>query len=134
VKEKPKADVSETKGRKEPISQPSVPIRSIRNGSVKHSIREPGLDSSVWYSFSFGSWSHIQQWLEQLAKSNHFTYFIAPNRKPEMIILSTVCTKLLCTNAHLGRRVAAHHLKVYTRGSRNGIAILDSDKILICFF
>jgi ribosomal protein S2 len=49
-----------------------------------------------------------------------------------MIILSTVCTKLLCTNAHLGRRVAAHHLKVYTRGSRNGIAILDSDKILIC--
>lgn len=49
-----------------------------------------------------------------------------------MTILSTVCTKLLCTNAHLGRRVAAHHLKVYTRGSRNGIAILDSDKILIC--
>lgn len=58
----------------------SVPIRSIRNGSVKHSIREPGLYSSVWYSFSFGSWNHIQQWLEQLAKSNHFTYFIAPNR------------------------------------------------------
>ena len=51
-----------------------------RNGSVKHSIREPGLDSSVWYSFSFGSWNHIQQWGEQLAKSNHFTYFIAPNR------------------------------------------------------
>uniref|UniRef100_K3Z2G8 Uncharacterized protein n=1 Tax=Setaria italica TaxID=4555 RepID=K3Z2G8_SETIT len=49
-----------------------------------------------------------------------------------MTILSTVCTKLLCTNAHLGRRVAAHHLKVYTRGSRNGIAILDSDKTLIC--
>lgn len=60
----------------------SVPIRSIRNGSVKHSIREPGLDSSVWYSFSFGSWNHIQQWLEQLAKSNHFTYFIAPNPFP----------------------------------------------------
>ncbi|KAG5103888.1 hypothetical protein JHK82_040858 [Glycine max] len=58
----------------------SVPIRSIRNGSVKHSIREPGLYSSVWYSFSFGSWNHIQQWLEQLAKSNDFTYFIAPNR------------------------------------------------------
>ncbi|KAA3449960.1 ribosomal protein S2 [Gossypium australe] len=49
-----------------------------------------------------------------------------------MTILSTVCTKLLSTNAHLGRRVAAHHLKVYIRGSRNGIAILDSDKTLIC--
>ena len=49
-----------------------------------------------------------------------------------MTILSTVCTKLLCTNAHLGRLVAAHHLKVYIRGSRNGIAILDSDKTLIC--
>ena len=53
-------------------------------------------------------------------------------RKPEMTILSTVCTKLLCTNAHLGRRVAAHHFKVYICGSRNGIAILDSDKTLIC--
>lgn len=49
-----------------------------------------------------------------------------------MTILSTVCTKLLCTNAHLGRRVAAHHFKVYIRGSRNEIAILDSDKTLIC--
>jgi len=49
-----------------------------------------------------------------------------------MTILSTVCTKLLCTNAHLGRRVAATHLKVYIRGFRNGIAILDSDKTLIC--
>jgi len=57
----------------------SVPIRSIRNGLVKHSIREPGLDSSVWYSFLFGSWNHIQQWLEQLAKFNYFTYFIALN-------------------------------------------------------
>lgn len=53
-------------------------------------------------------------------------------RKPEMTILSTVCTKLLSTNAHLGRRVAAHHFKVYICGSRNGIAILDSDKTLIC--
>jgi hypothetical protein len=44
-----------------------------------HSIREPSLDASVWYSFSFGSWSHIPQWLEQLTKSNHFTYFIARN-------------------------------------------------------
>jgi len=51
-----------------------------------------------------------------------------------MTILSTVCTKLLCTNAHLGRRVAAHHFKVYICGcgSRNGIAILDSGKTLIC--
>ncbi|KAF0897543.1 hypothetical protein E2562_038908, partial [Oryza meyeriana var. granulata] len=60
----------------------SVPIQLIRNGSVKHSIREPSLDSSVWYSFWFGSWNHIQQWLEQLAKCNHFTYFIDPNRFP----------------------------------------------------
>nr|AEK66726.1 ribosomal protein S2 [Ferrocalamus rimosivaginus]AEX98087.1 ribosomal protein S2 [Ferrocalamus rimosivaginus] len=49
-----------------------------------------------------------------------------------MTILSIVCSKLLCTNAHLGRRVAAHHFKVYICGSRNGIAILDSDKTLIC--
>nr|YP_010729322.1 ribosomal protein S2 [Microstegium vimineum]WEB60593.1 ribosomal protein S2 [Microstegium vimineum] len=49
-----------------------------------------------------------------------------------MTILSTVCTKLLCTNAHLGRRVAATHFQVYIRGFRNGIAILDSDKTLIC--
>nr|QXT50776.1 hypothetical protein [Stipa capillata] len=53
-------------------------------------------------------------------------------QKPEMTILSIVCTKLLCTNAHLGRRVADHHFKVYICGSRNGIAILDSDKTLIC--
>jgi len=49
-----------------------------------------------------------------------------------MTMLSIVCTKLLSTNAHLGRRVADHHFKVYIRGSRNGIAILDSDKTLIC--
>lgn len=49
-----------------------------------------------------------------------------------MTMLSIVCTKLFCTNTHLGRRVADHHFKVYIRGSRNGIAILDSDKTLIC--
>jgi ribosomal protein S2 len=49
-----------------------------------------------------------------------------------MTIHSIVCTKLLSTNAHLGRRVAAHHFKVYICGSRNRIAILDSDKTLIC--
>nr|WAL04614.1 ribosomal protein S2 [Anemone patens]WAL04646.1 ribosomal protein S2 [Anemone patens]WAL04679.1 ribosomal protein S2 [Anemone patens]WAL04712.1 ribosomal protein S2 [Anemone patens]WAL04745.1 ribosomal protein S2 [Anemone patens] len=45
---------------------------------------------------------------------------------------SIVIQKLLSTNAHLGRRVAAHHFKVYICGSRNGIAIIDSDKTLIC--
>jgi len=49
-----------------------------------------------------------------------------------MTIHSIVIQKLLSTNAHLGRRVAAHHFKVYICGSRNGIAILDSDKTLIC--
>nr|YP_010593452.1 ribosomal protein S2 [Juncus effusus]WAI96532.1 ribosomal protein S2 [Juncus effusus] len=49
-----------------------------------------------------------------------------------MTIHSLVCTPLLNTNAHLGHRVAAHHFKVYICGSRNGIAILDSDKTLIC--
>nr|AUT20004.1 ribosomal protein S2 [Oryza coarctata] len=61
------------------------------------------------------------------------TTCISGNGKPEMTILSIVYTKLLCTNAHLGgRRVDAHHFKVYICGSRNGIAILDSDKTLIC--
>ena len=46
---------------------------------------------------------------------------------------SIVIQKLLSTNAHLGRRVAAHHFKVYLVGSRNGIAIIDSDKTLILF-
>ncbi|URE12276.1 ribosomal protein S2 [Musa troglodytarum] len=50
-----------------------------------------------------------------------------------MTIYSIVIHKLLSTKAHLGRRVAAHHFnKVYICGSRNGIAILDSDKTLIC--
>nr|UTM91982.1 ribosomal protein S2 [Gastrodia angusta] len=44
---------------------------------------------------------------------------------------SIVCQKLLSMNAHLGRRVAAHHFKVETFGSRNSIAILDSDKTLL---
>nr|YP_010250658.1 ribosomal protein S2 [Nymphaea hybrid cultivar]QTV76313.1 ribosomal protein S2 [Nymphaea hybrid cultivar] len=43
-----------------------------------------------------------------------------------------VIQKLLSTNAHLGRRVAAHHFKVYLVGSRNGIAIIDEDKTKIC--
>lgn len=49
-----------------------------------------------------------------------------------MKIHSLIFTQLLSANAHLGHRVAAHHFKVYICGSRNGIAILDSDKTLIC--
>nr|YP_010593411.1 ribosomal protein S2 [Luzula sylvatica]WAI96490.1 ribosomal protein S2 [Luzula sylvatica] len=49
-----------------------------------------------------------------------------------MTIHSLVLTQLLYTNAHPGHRVIAHHFKVYISGSRNGIAILDSDKTLIC--
>ncbi|KAK3025053.1 hypothetical protein RJ639_044804 [Escallonia herrerae] len=49
-----------------------------------------------------------------------------------MTIHSVVIQKLLSTNAHLGRRVAAHHFKIYTYGHRNAMAIIDSDKTLIC--
>ncbi|KAJ7961808.1 UTP--glucose-1-phosphate uridylyltransferase [Quillaja saponaria] len=49
-----------------------------------------------------------------------------------MTIHSIVIQKLLSTNAQLGRRVAAHHFKIYTYGFRNGMAIIDSDKTLIC--
>nr|BDC46277.1 ribosomal protein S2 [Dioon spinulosum] len=45
---------------------------------------------------------------------------------------SLVLQKSLSTNAHLGRRVAAHHSKVYIYGFGNEIAILDPDKTLIC--
>ncbi|KAF3331965.1 ribosomal protein S2 [Carex littledalei] len=45
---------------------------------------------------------------------------------------SLICANLLSINAHLFNRVAAHHFKVYIAGSRNGIAILDSDKTQIC--
>ncbi|KAF3449297.1 hypothetical protein FNV43_RR10025 [Rhamnella rubrinervis] len=45
---------------------------------------------------------------------------------------SIVIQKLLSTNAHLGRRVVAHHFKMFTYGTRNGMAIIDSDKTLIC--
>nr|BCT43056.1 ribosomal protein S2 [Musa itinerans var. formosana] len=61
-------------------------------------------------------------------------YYLYLNKgKLQMTIYSIVIHKLLSTKAHLGRRVAAHHFnKVYICGSRNGIAILDSDKTLIC--
>eukprot|EP00257_Ricinus_communis_P007464 XP_002523966.2 UTP--glucose-1-phosphate uridylyltransferase [Ricinus communis] len=49
-----------------------------------------------------------------------------------MTIHSIVIQKLLSTNAHLGRRVAAQHFKIYTYGIRNSQAIIDSDKTLIC--
>ncbi|KAI4356214.1 hypothetical protein L6164_000253 [Bauhinia variegata] len=49
-----------------------------------------------------------------------------------MTIHSIVIQKLLSTNAQLGRRVAAHHFKVYTYGLRYKMAIIDSDKTLIC--
>ncbi|KAL8155210.1 UTP--glucose-1-phosphate uridylyltransferase-like isoform X2 [Apium graveolens] len=49
-----------------------------------------------------------------------------------MTIHSAVIQKLLSTNAHLGKRVANHHFKIYTYGVRNRMAIIDSDKTLIC--
>ncbi|KAG5018021.1 hypothetical protein JHK87_013876 [Glycine soja] len=49
-----------------------------------------------------------------------------------MTIHSVVIQKLLSTNAQVGRRVAAHHLKEFTYGFRNKMAIIDSDKTLIC--
>ncbi|XP_027161665.1 UTP--glucose-1-phosphate uridylyltransferase-like [Coffea eugenioides] len=49
-----------------------------------------------------------------------------------MTIHAAVIQKLLSTNAHLGRRVAAHHFKIYSCGSRNAMTIIDSDKTLIC--
>ncbi|KAI3741475.1 hypothetical protein L1987_59149 [Smallanthus sonchifolius] len=49
-----------------------------------------------------------------------------------MTIHSAVIQKLLRTNAHLGRRAAENHYKIYTYGSRNGMTIIDSDKTLVC--
>ncbi|KAL3516659.1 hypothetical protein ACH5RR_023561 [Cinchona calisaya] len=49
-----------------------------------------------------------------------------------MTIHAAVIQKLLSTNAHLGHRVAAHHFKIYSCGSRNAMTIIDSDKTLIC--
>ncbi|KAF1865063.1 hypothetical protein Lal_00004437 [Lupinus albus] len=49
-----------------------------------------------------------------------------------MTIHSVVIQKLLSTNAQLGKRVANHHFKVYSYGFRNKMAIIDSDKTLIC--
>ncbi|KAI3677976.1 hypothetical protein L6452_37250 [Arctium lappa] len=49
-----------------------------------------------------------------------------------MTIHSAVIQKLLSTNAHLARRAAENHFKIYTYGARNGMTIIDSDKTLVC--
>ncbi|CAK7341683.1 unnamed protein product [Dovyalis caffra] len=49
-----------------------------------------------------------------------------------MTLHSIIIQKLLSTNAHIGRRVAAHHFKLFTYGMRNQLAIIDSDRTLIC--
>ncbi|XP_022159174.1 UTP--glucose-1-phosphate uridylyltransferase [Momordica charantia] len=49
-----------------------------------------------------------------------------------MTLHSIVIQKLLSTKAHVGRQVATHHFKLYTYGFRNRMAIIDSDKTLIC--
>nr|UZX50374.1 ribosomal protein S2 [Sedum plumbizincicola] len=49
-----------------------------------------------------------------------------------MTIHSVLIQKLLSTNAHIGRRYVAQHLKLYTHGTRNNISIFDADKTLIC--
>ncbi|WOL04806.1 ribosomal protein S2, mitochondrial [Canna indica] len=64
--------------------------------------------------------SQLRNWFDSQGPSVERRY---PNLPP---------IQLLRTNAHIGRRAAAHHFKVYIFGSRNGIAILDSDKTLIC--
>ncbi|CAN1125272.1 Ribosomal protein S2, mitochondrial [Linum perenne] len=55
-----------------------------------------------------------------------------PQTKEEMTIHSVIIQKLLSTNAHLGKRAAAHHFKIFTSGVRDGVSIIDSDKTLIC--
>ncbi|KAK9699611.1 hypothetical protein RND81_08G184600 [Saponaria officinalis] len=48
-----------------------------------------------------------------------------------MPIHAAVIQKLLSTNAHVGRRITAHHLKPYLHGTRNSLSIVDADKTLI---
>ncbi|KAM7273456.1 hypothetical protein ACFE04_028120 [Oxalis oulophora] len=48
-----------------------------------------------------------------------------------MTINSVVIQKLMSTNAHIGRRLVAHHFKPFTGGIRNRLAIIDPDKTLI---
>ncbi|KAL8142565.1 hypothetical protein V2J09_015597 [Rumex salicifolius] len=49
-----------------------------------------------------------------------------------MTIHELLIQKLMSANAHIGRRGATHHFKVFTYGSRNGMTVIDSDKTLIC--
>ncbi|XP_008445325.1 UTP--glucose-1-phosphate uridylyltransferase-like isoform X2 [Cucumis melo] len=49
-----------------------------------------------------------------------------------MTLHSILIQKLLSTNAHAGRKVVTHHFKLYTYGIRNQLAVIDSDKTLIC--
>ncbi|XP_059649032.1 UTP--glucose-1-phosphate uridylyltransferase-like isoform X2 [Cornus florida] len=49
-----------------------------------------------------------------------------------MTIHSVLIQKLLSTSANSRNRVVAHHFKVFTYGARNEVAIIDSDKTLIC--
>nr|GMD31727.1 UTP--glucose-1-phosphate uridylyltransferase-like [Ipomoea batatas] len=49
-----------------------------------------------------------------------------------MTIHSALIQKLLSTNAHLGKRVAQNHFKIYSAGNRNAMTVIDSDKTLIC--
>lgn len=50
----------------------------------------------------------------------------------KMTLHSILIQKLLSTKAHVGRQVVTHHFKLYTYGFRNRMAIIDSDKTLIC--
>ncbi|RAL45159.1 hypothetical protein DM860_014569 [Cuscuta australis] len=45
---------------------------------------------------------------------------------------SVLIQKLLSINAHLGKRVAENHFKIYSAGTRNAMTIIDPDKTLIC--
>lgn len=49
-----------------------------------------------------------------------------------MSLHAAAIQKLLATNAHIGRRVTSHHLKIFSEGTRNSISIFDADKTLIC--
>ncbi|CAN1793732.1 Acidic endochitinase [Linum perenne] len=51
---------------------------------------------------------------------------------PDVVYPPVIIQKLLSTNAHLGKRAAAHHFKIFTSGVRDEVSIIDSDKTLIC--
>jgi ribosomal protein S2 len=129
----------------------TVPFRMKKTNQIKLFLEKP-TPTLRSVSFLFGGilphWRRVEElgsipFIRDVAKKTDSTKYAMPalllttsilgNGKPEMTILSMVYTKLLCTNAHLGgRRVDAHHFNVYICGSRSGIAILDSDKTLIC--